>query len=72
MGGQILLTGSVYWTQNIKVEYNLNKETNKVNEECDLGVGFDDTTKADKLLNWGQMENLDGWLGVLFQVRQMF
>ena len=33
--------------QNIKVEYELNKEIKKVNEEYDLGFGFDDAFKAD-------------------------
>ena len=39
----------------------------KVNEECDLGVGFDDI--ADNhifLLYQGQMEWLAGWLEILF------
>ena len=35
-------------SRNIKVEYKLSfKKIKKVNEECDQGVGFDDTFKAD-------------------------
>ena len=41
---KVLLIGS----KNIKVGYRLsNKEIKKVNEVCNLEVGFDDTFKAD-------------------------
>ena len=35
-------------SKNIKVEYELsNRKIKEVNKECDQGVGFDDTFKAD-------------------------
>ena len=62
-------------SKNIKVGYKLNKKKiRKVNEEYVLGVGFDDTFKADnRILSTYQewMEWLAGWLEILFQRRQM-
>ena len=59
---KVLYTGS----KNIEVEYKYissNKEIKKVNENCDLVVGFDDTFKVDDhilLLHRGEKEMTDG------------
>ena len=38
-------------SQNMKVEYKWsNREIKKVNEECNLGIGFDNTFKADNYI----------------------
>ena len=37
-------------SKNIEIGYKLNRKTQKVNEKCNLGVGFDDTFKADNYI----------------------
>ena len=58
------------------MQYTLhNNEIKKVNEKCDLRIGFDDSSKPlnDILLlyRW-TMEGLAGWVEISFQRRQMF